>query len=314
MRLIRDAVAVTLCALSFFTSSAHAATDYARTNYPIILVHGVAGVSKYLGIVDYFWRVKGDLNYHGATVRVANLSSFADENLRGEKLLDTIRQVMIETGAPKVNLVAHSQGGLSSRYAAAVMPEAIASITTIGTPHRGSEVADWIASTPSIVQNTIAGVAGLAGSLFSFMVGDPLPQDPFGALNLMTTQGMADFNRRYPSAGLGATCSSNGSPVNVVNGHTHRLYSWTGTAGGTNILDVLDPVLVLGDLTIKLRGGGDNDGLVSVCSARYGQFIGTYNWNHVDEINHVFGLRSLFSADPVVVIRTHANRLKQAGL
>lgn len=314
MRLIRDAMAATLCALSFIASTAHAATDYAKTTYPIILVHGVAGVSKYLGIVDYWWRVKGDLSYHGANVHVANLSSFADENLRGEKLLATIRQVMIETGAPKVNLIAHSQGGLSSRYAAAVMPEAIASITTIGTPHRGSEVADWIASTPSIVQGVIAGTASLAGSVFSFMVGEPLPQDPYGALNLMTTQGMANFNQRYPSAGLGANCSTNGASTNVVNGHTHRLYSWTGTAGGTNILDILDPVLILGDVTIKLRGGGDNDGLVSVCSARFGRIIGTYNWNHVDEINHVFGLRSLFSADPVVVIRTHANRLKQAGI
>lgn len=313
MRLIR-ALMVTLCAFSILASNAHATTDYAKTQYPIVLVHGVAGVSKYLGIVDYWWRVKGDLNYHGAKVYVANLSSFANENLRGEKLLDTIRQVMVETGAPKVNLVAHSQGGLSSRYAASVMPEAIASITTIGTPHRGSEVADWIASTPSIVQNFIAGTASLAGSVFSFMVGDPLPQDPFGALNLMTTQGMADFNRRYPSAGLGTNCSTNGAPVNVVNGHAHRLYSWTGNAGGTNVLDVLDPVLVLGSVTIKLRGGGANDGLVSVCSARFGQIIGTYNWNHIDEINQVFGLRSLFSADPVVVIRTHANRLKQAGM
>lgn len=314
MRLIRNAVAATLCAFSFFTTSAHAATDYSKTTYPIVLVHGVAGVSKYLGIVDYWWRIKGDLNNHGAKVYVANLNSFADENLRGEKLLDTIRQVMVETGAPKVNLIAHSQGGLSARYAASVMPEVIASITTIGTPHRGSEVADWLASIPSIVQNVIAGTASLAGGLLNLMVGEPLPQDPFGALNLMTTQGMANFNQRHPSAGLGATCSTNGSPVNVVNGHTHRLYSWAGNAGGTNILDILDPILVLGSTTIKLRGGGDNDGLVSVCSARFGQIIGTYHWNHADEINHVFGLRSLFSADPVVVIRTHANRLKQAGI
>jgi triacylglycerol lipase len=49
-----------------------------------------------------------------------------------------------------IDMIGHSQGGLSSRYAAAVMPQAVASVTTIGTPHRGSEVADWIATSPSI--------------------------------------------------------------------------------------------------------------------------------------------------------------------
>lgn len=314
MRLIRDVSAAMLCAFVFLSSTAHAGTSYAKTEYPIILVHGVAGVSKYFGTIDYWWQIKDDLTYHGASVHVANLSSFAGENLRGEKLLEKIRQVLVETGASKVNLIAHSQGGLSSRYAAAAMPEAIASITTIGTPHRGTHVADWIASTPTIVQEAVAGGASLAGSLLGFLVGDPLPQDPYGALHLMTQEGMANFNRQYPSAGLAPNCSTNGATVNVVNGHMHRLYSWTGSAGGTNALDALDPIFVLGDLTIRLRGGGDNDGLVPVCSARFGQVIGTYNWNHGDEVNHLFGLRSLFSSDPVVIIRTHANRLKQAGI
>jgi triacylglycerol lipase len=314
MRLFRDVMAATLCAFTFFASAAHATTDYAKTNYPIVLVHGVAGVSKYFGVIDYWWQIKDDLSYHGASVHVANLSSFGNENLRGEKLVATINEVLWKTGAKKVNLVAHSQGGLSSRYAAAVMPEAVASITTIGTPHRGTQVADWIASTPSILQDFVAGGASLAGSLLSYMVGDPLSQDPYGALNLMTQEGMANFNRTYPSAGLGPNCSTDGATSNVVGGYTHRLYSWTGSAGGTNIFDALDPIFVLGDLTIRLRGGGDNDGLVPVCSARFGQVIGTYYWNHGDEVNHLFGLRSLFSSDPVVVIRTHANRLKQAGL
>ena len=58
-----------------------------------------------------------------------------------------------------------------------------------------------------------------------------------------------------------------------------------------------------------------NDGLVSRCSNHWGQVLrDDYAWNHIDEINHVFGLRGLFSSDPVSVYRAHANRLKGLGL
>lgn len=317
MRLARDVMAAALCAfalLASFSTSAVAATDHAKTKYPIVLVHGVAGVSKYFGVVDYWWRIPADLRYHGATVYVADVNAFDGENLRGEALLNQIRQVLAITGASKVNLVAHSQGGYTARYAAAVMPSAVASVTTISTPHRGSQVADWVASTPSIMQDFLAGGATLAGQLLGLMVGQPQQQDPYGALNLMTSEGSAAYTRQFPSAGLAADCNASAASVDVRNGHVQRLYSWAGSSSATNLLDVLDPLLVLGDLTIRLRGGGSNDGLVSVCSARFGQVLGTYGWNHVDEINHLFGLRGLFSADPVVTIRTHANRLKQAGL
>lgn len=316
MQTVRLSMAGALCALVLLCLSpaAWANTDHARTRYPIVLVHGVAGVSKYFGVIDYWWKIPADLRYHGATVYVADVNSFAGENLRGEALLRQIREVLAITGASKVNLIAHSQGGYTARYAASVMPHAVASVTTIGSPHRGSEVADWIASTPSIVQDFLAGGATLAGQLLGLMVGQPQQQDPYGALNLMTTEGSAAYTRRFPSAGLASDCHATASSTDVRNGHVQRLYSWTGSSSGTNVLDVLDPVLVLGDLSIRLRGGGDNDGLVSVCSSRFGQVLGTYAWNHVDQINHLFGLRGLFSADPVVTIRTHANRLKQAGL
>ncbi|MCO4300174.1 triacylglycerol lipase, partial [Acinetobacter baumannii] len=60
---------------------------------------------------------------------------------------------------------------------------------------------------------------------------------------------------------------------------------------------------------------GDNDGLVSRCSAKFGKTIrDDYNWNHLDEVNQVMGIRSIFAADPVSVYRQHANRLKLQGL
>jgi triacylglycerol lipase len=314
MRLIRAVVSALLCAACLAAGPAHAVTDYAKTKYPIVLVHGVAGTSKFFGVADYWWKVPGDLRYNGSQVYIVSMSAFNDEHSRGESLLRQVRDILVLTGAGKVNLIAHSQGGYDSRYVAAIIPGSVASITTISTPHRGTHVADYLASTPSVVQDFLAGGASLAGQLLSLFVGSPQQQDPLAALRLMTTAGSADFNQRFPSAGLGATCSSNGAATDVRGGYTQRLYSWAGASSATNILDIIDPLLVLGDATIRLRGGGDNDGAVPVCSTRFGQFLGTYSWNHIDEINHVFGLRGLFTADPVVTIRTHANRLKLAGL
>ena len=39
-----------------------------------------------------------------------------------------------------------------------------------------------------------------------------------------------------------------------------------------------------------------------------------YSMNHLDEVNLMFGLRDIFSTDPKSVYRSHANRLKLAGL
>lgn len=319
MRFIRVLAAASLCVICFTLSPAHATTVYAKTKYPIILVHGVAGAAKFFGVFDYWWQMPADLRYNGATVYVADLSAFSGETVRGEALVKQIRSVLIATGAGKVNLIAHSQGGYSSRYAAAVIPQSVASITTISTPHRGTQLADFLMSTPSAVQDFLAGGASLAGNLLALLSGDRKQQDPLAAARLMTVRGSADFNRQFPSAGLGPNCSSNGATTDVRRdaqgvSQTQRLYSWAGASSATNILDIIDPILIFGDGIIRLWGGGNNDGAVPVCSTRFGQVLGTYSWNHIDEINHVFGLRGLFTADPVVTMRTHANRLKVAGL
>ncbi|AMP10585.1 lipase [Collimonas arenae] len=298
---------------SLFGSAA--AATYAQTKYPIVLVHGLSGTSKYFGVIDYWWQIPNDLRANGATVYVADVAAFNSDEQRGEELLKQISSVLAATGATKVNLIAHSQGGTTSRYAAAVKPQWIASVTTIGTPHAGTPVADTVAMTPQALKNLLADGTSVLGSLLSLFVGNPQPQDPLAALNGLTTAGAADFNRRYPSAGVPASCSSKSGAVSEVrNGNTQLLYSWTGNQAGTNLLDVTDPIMVLGSVIIKTSGAGDNDGLVPVCSARFGRELGVYGWNHLDEVNQLFGLRGLFSADPVVTIRTQANRLKTAGL
>ena len=59
----------------------------------------------------------------------------------------------------------------------------------------------------------------------------------------------------------------------------------------------------------------DSDGLVGKCSGHFGKVLrDDYSMNHLDEVNQLFGLTSIFETSPVSVFRSHANRLKNAGL
>ena len=80
---------------------AHAASTYAATQYPIVLVHGLSGTSKFLGVVDYWYQIPEDLRANGANVYVADVSAFNDETVRGEQLLSQIRTVLATTGDRK---------------------------------------------------------------------------------------------------------------------------------------------------------------------------------------------------------------------
>jgi triacylglycerol lipase len=158
-----------------FADAANSADTYAATRYPIVLVHGLTGTDKYANLLDYWYGISSDLKSHGANVFVANLSGFQSDlgpNGRGEQLLTFVRQVLAATGAQKVNLIGHSQGGLTSRYVAAVEPELVASVTTIGTPHRGSEFADFVAQAmqrdpTGVSEPILAKFADLLGTLLS---------------------------------------------------------------------------------------------------------------------------------------------------
>jgi len=327
MKLVRRIVVASVFCCCYTLGQAHASESslprvssaYAQTKYPIVLVHGLTGTSKYFGLLDYWWQIPGDLRANGATVYVANVAAFNSNEQSGEELLKQIGSVLAATGAAKVNLIGHSQGGTTSRYAAAVKPQWVASVTTIGTPHAGTVVADMVNDivnmTPQALKNLVVDGSSLFGSLVSLFAGNLQSQDPLAALHALTTVGAADFNRRYPSAGLPASCSSQSGAVSEVrSGNTQLLYSWTGNQSFTNFLDVGDSMMLVGSAIIKGAGGGANDGTVSVCSARFGRELGVYGWNHLDGANQLFGLRGLFSADPVVTIRTQANRLKTAGL
>lgn len=294
---------------NFSAPTGAAASTFTRTRYPIVLAHGLSGFRQLFGVVDYFFGIPGDLQSGGAQVFVTQVSAVGSAEERGEQLLHQIEFIAASTGAGKVNLIGHSEGGLDARYVLAVRPDLIASLTTVATPHLGADLADFFAD--NIADNgfngtVLAAFGNSLGTVIDLLTGTTSPQDALGAVRSLSSAGAADFNRRFP-AGLAATRC--GTPPTSTAGI--RLFSWTGSSKLTNLLDVSDPALGLASLFYSEA----NDGLVGRCSSHFGKVLrDNFRMNHLDEVNQLFGLVSIFEASPVAVFRSHANRLKTAGL
>lgn len=116
------------------------------TKYPILMVHGV--FFRDFRYLNYWGRIPKELKRNGAVIYYGNHQSAASVEECGKELADRIRQIIKDTGCEKVNIIAHSKGGLDSRYALTMMnvSQYVASLTTINTPHRGCEFADYLLS------------------------------------------------------------------------------------------------------------------------------------------------------------------------
>ena len=114
------------------------------TKYPILLVHGIFfRDNKY---INYWGRIPKELEQNGAVIFYGNHQSAAAVATSAMELTARIKQVLRETGSEKVNIIAHSKGGLDCRYAIAKYGAGpfIASLTTVNTPHKGCLFADYL--------------------------------------------------------------------------------------------------------------------------------------------------------------------------
>ena len=113
------------------------------TRYPIVLVPGMLGFIR-LVLYPYWFGIIAALRRGGATVIAVQVSPLNSSEVRGEQLLARIDEILRKTGAAKVNLIGHSQGSLTARYAAAKRPDLVASVTSVAGPNHGSELADYL--------------------------------------------------------------------------------------------------------------------------------------------------------------------------
>ncbi len=177
-----------------------------KTRHPIVLAHGFAGFDAVAipGLrLAYFRGVEERLRAAGIEVHVLRVSPLASVAKRAEQLAAQVRKLPAE----RFNIVAHSMGGLDARYAitALGLGDRVASLTTIGTPHRGTPLADL-------------GVSLFGGALGRLGL-------PLLAVHDLTTARMALFNQESRDAsGVVYGCFvASTRQVNAVLVPAHRL-------------------------------------------------------------------------------------------
>ena len=291
-------------------------TSYAKTKYPIVFSHGMAGFIRagtdVLG-VDYFYQILPDLARDGANVWVTRVSPFNSTEVRAEQFIQQVEEVLALTGKPKVNLIGHSQGGHNVVYVANVMPNRVASATAVASPLKGSKASDFVATLRDLLpfmETPTAELVNIVSKAITWAQGlnpKQFPHNSLGTMESLSVAGSTKFSNTYRKGMPSTACGEGPEKQDGI-----YFYSFSGTSTVTNPLD-LDSLMGLTGLLTDPKG--DNDGLVTRCSAKYGKSIrDNYNWNHLDAVNQVLGLTAITAPDPVTVYRQHANRLKNNGL
>jgi len=276
--------------------------------YPIILVHGMAGFRN-IGPIDYFYGVPAALKMDGRDVWISRQDPINDSEVRGGEVVDYARMVLAVTGKARVNLVGHSQGGFDARYAASVLGDRVASVTTVGSPMLGTPLADLAAGAGPNAQQAIDALLNLYGAINGY------DSDAQAQIANMTADGARAFFTAHPDdprvayfSIAGRTAGSDGGLDCVQEDRPQWISKYDGT------LDAVDPLLsVPSGLLDQLNPRPVHDGLVPVRSARHGRFLGCVPADHMQEVNQFLGTPPGNGYDAIQMYRDLATFLAAQG-
>jgi len=196
MKKLKALFFITLALSLIFLSSLNAQTDTCSTKYPIVLVHGISYRDN-VPIKKYWGKIPDYLEKNGAKVFIANVDALGTIESNAVILKKIILQISETEKCQKVNIIAHSKGGLDSRYMLAKlkMADYVASLTTVSTPHHGSIWANL--ALYSVYCSGIEDFAEKASYFWAFILNDENP-DPMKAYNELTTNEMNILNNLIP--------------------------------------------------------------------------------------------------------------------
>jgi triacylglycerol esterase/lipase EstA (alpha/beta hydrolase family) len=264
---------------------APAAPVYRAPSYPVVLCHGLFGYNR-IGPTSMpwfqlsYWKgAEEALQSIGCQVYTSRVAPVASLKTRAHELRRFLEGLSQEKGITKFNLIGHSMGGLDARYMISHLSESknaftIASLTTIATPHRGSSFMDYLRDTIGIAsvkpawnevtidsssmqsESTATSTPTASPSLHPLVRALVSTFDAPAFYNL-TTDYCAAFNQVSP------------------NSPSVKYYSY---AAVTDSMPKLAPLSIPHAIVTKAEG--PNDGIVSLKSAKWGQFMGTLDCDH----------------------------------
>jgi len=233
--------------------------DYCDTKYPIVLVSGI-GFKDEISTIDYWGLIPDFLKAHGCEVYTSYQEAFNSHVDNAINLKYRVLEILEKSGNEKVNIIGHSKGGLEARYMISKlgMGDKVASLTTLGTPHRGSGFADIVVGRIPLPKF----VLGRLFNIYAKLLGDEKPDSVRAAVQL-TTHFMKNFNKDILDV--------EGVYYQSYAAHISKDYPSTMWKTLARILYSIE---------------GKNDGLVSIESAKWGEYNGLIRSASSKTISH----------------------------
>lgn len=237
--------------------------DIIRLNHPILLCHGYGGFSMLIKpspVHDSCMRLRS----YGIEAFAPNIVPYSSISIRAEQWAERIIQLKQQYGYEKMNVIAHSMGGLDMREAISNLgvSGSVASLTTIASPHRGTSLADIALTAPELLKDKL-------NELMNWLGENILPgskSDAAAAVEQLTPNYVQnEFNPNTPDQSEVA------------------YFSVTAAVGkGTN--QPLNPIYRLQNQLIYQREGM-NDSFVTISSGLWGEHLGTKHISHLEQID-----------------------------
>ena len=239
-------------------------TDVCSTRYPVMLVHGTSAADRRS---PRTWRrIPSALADNGAMVCFGKQDAWGSVQSNKLQLAKSVDEALKLYNTEKINIIAHSKGGLDARALASLpgYESNIASITTISTPHRGI---GWLSKLWPFGLIFFAAGTVLLYPFLRLLCGDKRP-NPYRLLKDMTHKGCERFNLETPD----------------------RPEIFYQSYAGKMSKNSQNNLLLLSRLAAN-KFDGENDGMISVESAKWGLFKGVISGSgkrglsHTDEID-----------------------------
>lgn len=217
-----------------------------KTNYPILLVHGF--ILKDFLIFNAFGKIPKILSSSGFCVYTSTNDGVGTIETNARQLKKQIEEILKKEKSEKINIIAHSKGGLDCEYMIKNlnMESKVASLTTICTPHKGSRIATSILKFPKWLLIITSKIIDFIYKIS----GDKKPNVLRAAKELRSNNNYAEDSN------------------NISNKVYFQSYSTVLEKGKDDLLMAVPFVLS------KKHDTDESDGLVSKDSAKFGNYKG----------------------------------------